>query len=75
MPAVPPTLTTSCGTSASARPKAGLTFALDGFDILGQLSSLSQYLNSQGRTESYRNTLHSYVMAHVLYRLNKKPKK
>lgn len=55
--------------------KAGLTFAIDGFDILGQLSSLSQYLNSQGRTESYRNTLHSYVMAHVLYRLNKKPKK
>ena len=48
---------------------------IDGFDILGQLSSLSQYLNSQGRTESYRNTLHSYVMAHVLYRLNKKPKK
>ena len=55
--------------------KAGLTFALDGFDILGQLSSLSQYLNSQGRTESYRNTLHSYVMAHVLYRLNKKPRR
>ena len=55
--------------------KSGITFALDGFDILGQLSNISQVLNSQGRTETWRNTLHSYVMAHVVYRLNKKPKK
>ena len=55
--------------------KAGLTFALDGFDILNQLSNISQVINSQGRTETYRNSLPRYIMAHVIYRLNKKPKK
>ncbi|MBR3372487.1 MAG: outer membrane beta-barrel protein [Bacteroidaceae bacterium] len=55
--------------------KAGLTFALDAFDILGNLSNISQVLNSQGRTETYRNSLPRYIMAHILYRLNKKPKK
>ena len=55
--------------------KAGLTIALDGFDILNQLSNISQVINSQGRTETYRNSLPSYIMAHVIYRLNKKPKK
>ncbi|MBR3733560.1 MAG: outer membrane beta-barrel protein [Bacteroidaceae bacterium] len=55
--------------------KAGLTFALDAFDILGNLSNISQVLNSQGRTETYRNSLPRYIMAHVIYRLNKKPKK
>ena len=54
--------------------KAGLTFALDGFDILNQLSNISQVINSQGRTETYRNSLPRYIMAHVIYRLNKKPK-
>ena len=55
--------------------KAGITFALDGFDILNQLSNISQVLNSQGRTETYRNSLPRYIMAHVIYRLNKRPKK
>jgi len=55
--------------------KAGLTFALDAFDILNQLSNISQVINSQGRTETYRNSLPRYIMAHVIYRLNKKPKK
>ena len=55
--------------------KAGITFALDGFDILGNLSNISQVLNSQGRTETYRNSLPRYIMAHVIYRFAKKPKK
>ncbi len=54
--------------------EAGLTFAIDGFDIFGQLSSLSQYLNSQGRTETWSNVTPQYAMLHILYRLNKKPK-
>ncbi|MBR1916332.1 MAG: outer membrane beta-barrel protein, partial [Bacteroidaceae bacterium] len=54
--------------------KAGITLALDGFDILNQLSNISQVINSQGRTETYRNSLPRYIMAHVIYRLNKKPK-
>ena len=53
----------------------GLTLALDGFDILGNLSNISQVLNSQGRTETYRNSLPRYVMLHAIYRLNIKPKK
>ena len=56
-------------------PKLGITLALDGFDILGNLSNISQMLNSQGRTETYRNSLPRYVMLHAIYRLNKKPKK
>lgn len=55
--------------------KAGLTLAVDGFDILGNLSNVSQVLNSQGRTEIWRNSLPRYVMAHVIYRFNKQPKK
>ena len=55
--------------------KAGLTLALDGFDILGNISNISQVLNSQGRTETYRNSLPRYVMLHAIYRLNKQPKK
>ena len=56
-------------------PKHGLVFMLDGFDILNQLSNISQVINSQGRTETYRNSLPRYIMAHVIYRLNTKPKK
>ena len=55
--------------------KAGLTLAIDGFDILNQLSNISQTLNSQGKTETWNNSLPRYVMAHVIYRLNKQPKK
>jgi len=56
-------------------PKANLTFLIDGFDILHNLSNLTQTMNSQGRTETYRNVLPRYVMAHVIYRLHIKPKK
>lgn len=56
-------------------PKANLTFLIDGFDILHNLSNLTQTMNSQGRTETYRNVLPRYVMVHVIYRLNIKPRK
>ncbi len=52
-----------------------LTFALDGFDILGQLSNVQLTMNSQGRTEARYNTLPRYAMLHIIYRLNIKPKK
>lgn len=48
---------------------------LDGFDLFHQLSNVSQTMNSQGRIEVYRNVLPSYLLFHVLYRLNIKPKK
>lgn len=55
--------------------QGNLTFAIDGFDILGQLSNVSLTMNSQGRTEARYNTLPRYVMLHVIYRLNIQPKK
>ena len=55
--------------------KTGITVAIDGFDILNNLSNISQVINSQGRTETYYNSLPRYVMAHIIYRFNKKPKK
>lgn len=51
-----------------------LTFALDGFDILGQLSNVRLTMNSQGRTETRYNTLPRYAMLHIIYRLNIQPK-
>lgn len=50
------------------------TVMIDGFDMLHQLSALSYSMNAQGRTETYRNVIPRYVMLHVIYRLNIKPK-
>ena len=52
-----------------------LIFMLDGFDILGQLSTVRRTLNAQGRTETWYNTVPRYAMLHVAYRLNREPKK
>ena len=52
-----------------------LTFAVDGFDILHNLSKVTRTVNAQGRIESYSNVLPSYFMAHVIYKLNIQPKK
>lgn len=43
---------------------------LDGFDILNQLSNIQRYVNGQGRTETFYNTIPRYVMLHVVYRFN-----
>lgn len=57
--------------------KAGGTLVarLEGFDILGQLSSTYVFINGQGRTETIRNTLPRYLMLHLTYNWNKMPKK
>ena len=52
-----------------------LIFMLDGFDILGQLSTVRRTLNAQGRTETWYNAVPRYAMLHVVYRLNREPKK
>ena len=52
-----------------------LVFILDGFDILGQLSTVRRTLNAQGRTETWYNTVPRYAMLHIVYRLNIEPKK
>lgn len=52
-----------------------LTFMIDGFDLLKNLSKVTRTVNAQGRTESYSNVIPSYFMAHIVYRLNVQPKK
>ena len=55
--------------------KGRLLLALDGFDILGQLSNVTRTINAQSRTESYTNTLPRYALFHAIWRLNRQPKK
>ena len=52
-----------------------LIFVLDGFDILSNLSNVQRTINAQGRVETYYNVLPRYLLFHVIYRLNKQPKK
>lgn len=52
-----------------------LTVMADGFDLLGQLTNIRRTLNAQGRTETRYNVVPSYVLFHVIYRLNREPKK
>jgi len=48
---------------------------LEGFDLLHQLSFVQYYLNGQGKAETWHNTIPSYVILHLIYRLNFNPKK
>ncbi len=50
-------------------------FALDGFDILKQLSAVNYSVNAQGRTVTYMNVLPRYLMFHVQYKFNYIPKR
>ena len=52
-----------------------LTLMFDGFDLLGNLSNVRRTINAQGRTETFYNVIPSYGLFHVIYRLNKQPKK
>ncbi len=52
-----------------------LTIAIDGFDILGQLSGITRSINGQGRTETWRNVIPNYVMLRCIYKLHIQPKK
>lgn len=54
--------------------KGALTVKLDAVDILGQLSSVSYYVNAQGRTELWTNSLPRYAMLTVGYRFSFTPK-
>lgn len=56
-------------------PKPGLTFIVDGFDLLSNLSNITYAVNAQARTEIYRNVLPRYVLFHLQWKFNKSPKK
>ena len=55
--------------------KGRLLLMVDGFDLLGQLDNVTRIVNAQGRTEIYTNVMPRYALLHVVYRLNKQPKK
>ena len=52
-----------------------LIMMLHGYDLLNQLSNVTQTINAQGRIETSTNTLHRYVLLHLAYKLHKAPKK
>ena len=55
--------------------KSRLLLKLEGYDLLHQLSNVYSSYNAQGRTETWQNSVPSYVMLHCTYRLNVMPKK
>ena len=55
--------------------KGQLTFMVDGFDILHNLSNVFYSVNAQARTETYTNVLPRYVMFHIQWKFHKSPKK
>lgn len=50
--------------------KGQLTFMVDGFDILHNLSNVFYNVNAQARTETYTNVLPRYVMFHVQWKFH-----
>lgn len=54
--------------------KNKLIVAAEGFDILGQLSNITQTLNGQGRYETWKNNIPRYGMIRLIYRLDIRPK-
>lgn len=52
-----------------------LSVMLDGFDLLGQLSSLRNVITAEGRTETWNNVIPRYALLHVVYRFNVNKKK
>ncbi|MFR1986796.1 MAG: hypothetical protein ACLS29_00780 [Prevotellamassilia sp.] len=54
--------------------KGRMTIKLEGKDLLGQISGRTYRVNAQGRTEQWHRVIPSYVMLHLTYRLNQRPK-
>lgn len=52
-----------------------LTFMVDAWDILGNLSNVSTNVNSLYRWEYFYNVIPSYALLRVVYRLDLQPKK
>jgi hypothetical protein len=47
-----------------------LTVALNFYDLLGQQSNYERWINASGRSDTRYNSINSYAMLHVRYRLN-----
>ena len=55
--------------------KGKLIARMEAFDLLQQLSNTQYDVNAQGRTETWYRSLPHYVMLHLVYHLNKEPKR
>ena len=55
--------------------KGHLTAKLLGFDLLQELSNTRYVINSQGRTESWNNSIPRYVMLSLAWKFNINPKR
>lgn len=55
--------------------KESIAVSLEAFDIFHQLSSTEHTLNAQGRVESWRKSIPSYLMLHLSWRWSHMPKK
>ena len=55
--------------------KESIAVSLETFDIFHQLSSTEYTLNAQGRVESWRKSIPSYLMLHLSWRWSHMPKK
>lgn len=47
-----------------------LIVALNFYDLLGQQSNYERWVNASGRSDTRYNSINSYAMLHVRYRLN-----
>ena len=56
--------------SKSFLSNKSLIVALNFYDLLGQQSNFSSWVNANSRGESRYNSINSYAMLHVRYRLN-----
>lgn len=54
--------------------KGRLIVAFDGYDMLGNVKSISYNISSQARTETWVNSIPSYVMLSVKWNFSKKPR-
>jgi len=54
--------------------KGRLTAVLEAYDILHQMTNTNIFINAQGRTENFTNTLPRYAMLHLRWNFNKMPK-
>lgn len=56
--------------SQSFLKQRALTISAEWYDILKQRSNISRSISATQRTDTWTNAIHSYVMFHVIYRLN-----
>ena len=54
--------------------KGSLIVAVDGYDILSKVKNISYNIDAQGRTETWVNSIPSYVMLSLRWNFSKKPR-